>query len=121
MAAARPDTWMPGKWQAFDPLIYDTLPAIAAVYAIYFDADLVYVGQTSNLRGRFQTHRFRHGYARNIITPWGDLPDKTRVAAKARPMRRYGDWAMIELRLIRRLRPRLNGTFVNSRHSKRAA
>lgn len=119
---ARVDTWMPGRWREFDPLAHVDLPLnMPAVYAIYIDGELVYIGQTANLRGRFQTHHLRPGYARNIITPWGDLPGSAKITAKAKPSRRYGDWAMIELRLIRRLRPRLNCTFVNSRHAKRVA
>jgi hypothetical protein len=113
--------WRPGVWRSFSPFDADGLPQLPAVYAIYFDGELVYIGQTSNLRGRFKSHNVRHGYARNFHTPWGSLPGTAAITAKAKPSRRYGDWAMIELRLIRRLRPRLNGTFVNVRNAKRIA
>lgn len=84
------------------------IPAIAGVYAIYFDGDLVYIGQSVNVRNRWCEHQIRLGYAKNIITPWGDIPDKTVVTFKVSASRRYGDWAMRELRLIRRLKPLFN-------------
>jgi hypothetical protein len=84
------------------------LPDQACVYAIYFDGRLVYVGQTNSLSNRFSGHAFRYGYGREIITPWGDIPNTTAIDIKAKFTRRLGDWAMWEIRLIHRLRPGMN-------------
>ena len=53
----------------------DQLPAVACVYAVYFDDSLVYLGSSVDVRNRFSEHKFRHGYGKNIITPWGDIPN----------------------------------------------
>lgn len=97
------------KWQEFGILPrVGTLPNKPCVYAVYFDGRLVYVGQTNRLQNRFCEHKFRHGYGKEIITPWGDVPGTTRVTIKVGFSIRYGDWAMREIRLIHRLKPVLN-------------
>lgn len=130
MSAARPDaciqniarpSLVPGRWGVFDPMRPFLLPTSPAVYVIFFDREPVYVGQTNNLRVRFQRHQIRYGYARNIRTAWGEISDEIAVAGKAKLSKRYGDWAMWELRLIKKLRPRLNGTFVGPRGAERIA
>lgn len=79
-----------------------TVPRVGAgVYAIYFDGDLVYIGSGVNLQGRITAHEW---FLRHSI----DWQTPGRVVIKFRRSRRYGDWAMIELRLLRRLSPRLN-------------
>ncbi len=120
MTAARPDTWMPGRWQKVAAAraglwgVPDT-PNLPGVYVIYFGDELVYIGQSNNIRARFARHNIRYGYAQNIITPWGDVPESVGVFAKIKPSKRLGDWAMWEIRLIHRLQPRLNKTFTGSR------
>ncbi len=84
------------------------LPVVACCYALYFDGRLKYVGSTNNLRNRFSGHAFRHGYAKNIITPWGDFAITTKITLKFKPSKRYGDWLMHECRLIKRLQPEFN-------------
>lgn len=106
-------TWRTFKWPGDGA--DGCLPRAPGVYAIYFDGELRYIGQTVDLRNRFSEHRFRYGYAKNIITPWGDVPDTAVIIIKYSLSRRYGDWAMRELRLIRSLRPRYN---VNGRGRK---
>lgn len=101
-------------WHRFDPMRASGMPRLPACYAIYMRGELVYVGQTVDLRNRFYEHNFRCGYAKNIHHPWGELPDDADVFLKAKFCGRYGSWAMRELRLIRRLRP----TF-NRHHSRR--
>jgi hypothetical protein len=64
-----------------------SLPKVAACYAIYVDGRLVYIGQA----------------------PWGS---GSRIVVKYRQSRKYGDWAMVELRLIRRLSPSGNRVHV---------
>lgn len=70
-------------------------PTTPGVYAFYENGKVVYVGSSVNVSRRIRQHllsyeRFRH------------------YAMKVRPSRRYGDWLMIELRLIKRLNPLLN-------------
>ena len=99
------------KWVRFDLYPKDRknpLPSRPCVYAVYFDDQLVYVGQTNRLSNRFSEHKFRYGYARDIITPWVDLADSTRFHLKVKFSEKYGDWAMWEIRLIRRLQPIYN-------------
>lgn len=116
MKAAKPDTWMPGRWRRVDAaraglLGTPDIPVLPGVYAIYLGDELVYIGQSNNLRVRFARHNIRHGYAKNIITPWGDVPASVGVTVKIKPSVRLGDWAMWEIRLIHRLQPRFNKTF----------
>ena len=99
----------PGRWATYDlPGKRGSLPRFAGVYAIYFDDELVYIGSSTDIANRFSEHKFRHGYARNVITPWCDVPDWTRITLKVRRSVRRGDWAMWEIRLIHRLRPAFN-------------
>ena len=110
MSGARPDTWMP-RWVTASMPYDAALPAAPGVYVVFYDSEPVYVGQSNNLRVRVARHNIRFGYARNIITPWGDFPDTTKVTLRFRVSRRLGDWAMWEIRLISRLHPRFNSTF----------
>ncbi|MNL72991.1 hypothetical protein D3C87_1983930 [compost metagenome] len=76
------------------------------------DGILVYVGQTTNLRSRLSSHQIRLTYTRSIHTKWGFCKA---LHIKVSPSRRHGDWAMRELRLIKRLRP-----VHNQMHNKRS-
>jgi excinuclease UvrABC nuclease subunit len=93
----------------------DKLPNAPCVYAVYFDGELVYVGQSSSLSNRFSGHAFRYGYAKNIHTPWADISSSVRIEIKAKFSERLGDWAMWEIRLIRRLKPIFNTHHLNKR------
>jgi hypothetical protein len=84
------------------------IPQVPACYAVYFDGRLVYIGQSYDLHRRFLLHDFRRSYSSGFITPWGFFHDVQRITLKYKPARRYGEWAMRELRLIRRLEPKLN-------------
>lgn len=98
-------------WETYFPTCRfgrDRLPRRPGVYAIYFDEELVYIGQSNNVAARYFGHRIRHGYGKTIITPWGDIPGETHIAVKVKQSRRYGDWAMDEIRLICRLGPKFN-------------
>lgn len=96
-------------WRFFDITPRSSpLPRVAGVYAVYFDGRLVYVGQSADIANRFSEHKFRHGYGPVIHTPWCDVPNTTRITVKVKPSRRLGDWAMWEIRLIRRLKPLYN-------------
>lgn len=101
-------------WTEFDPT-GNELPAAAGVYVIFLHGKVVYVGQSLNLRQRFSRggggHNIRHGYAKNIHTPWGDFENGgagQSVTGKYRVPRRYGEHLMWEARLIMKLQPRFN-------------
>lgn len=99
-------------WTAVELFVKDgaywlsDLPSVAACYALYLDGDLKYVGQTCDLRKRMAGHELEVArYSANIETPWGYCK---RLHLKYRTSRKYGDWAMVELRLIKRLQPEYN-------------
>jgi excinuclease UvrABC nuclease subunit len=106
-------TWERHDWPRWK------LPHCAGVYAVYIDGQLVYIGQSSDIANRIANHRFRFGYRKNVILPWnGDVPDTSKISLKIKRSKRFGDWAMWELRLIRRLKPIYNSYFC--REAKRA-
>lgn len=107
---------MPSKWKKVELLrLNDTtkvdfssvkIPNSAGCYVVYAHGKPIYVGQTTNLRKRIKSYEFNYArYSNGIHTPWGLCDD---LFLKIRPSIRYGDWAMIELRLIKRLQPRFN-------------
>jgi hypothetical protein len=104
------DTAHTSQWVTHNPFSPATLPAGAAVYVILIDGVAVYVGQSQRLRTRFYEHKFRYGYARNLITPWGVFDDSKNIIVKCKTSKRIGDWAMWEIRLIHRLKPIFNKT-----------
>ena len=104
------------RWVTMNPT--GILPRCACVYAFYLDGVLTYIGQTSDLRNRISEHRIRWGYANQVITPWGESKN---VVMKVSWSRRYGDWAMRELRLIRRLHPPGNVRGYRGRQNRKTA
>jgi len=104
------------KWKEFELFpIKNIFPNKPCVYAVFFDRRLVYIGQSNSLSNRFSGHAFRFGYGKNIHTPWEDLPDTTKINIKAKFSEKLGDWAMWEIRLIRRLKPIYNTHHRNKR------
>lgn len=97
---------MGSRWVTYDfrkPLAsFSDLPKTPGVYAIYIEGELRYVGQSVNVRQRINSHGFRYRFSGTPSTPHG--ASKTLVI-KVRGSEKYGDWAMIELRLINRLKP----------------
>lgn len=84
----------------------DIVPEVGACYAIYLDGELAYIGSTANLRARMGEHGFHYArYAHKIVTRWGRFD---RVHVKYKAFRRFGEWLMVEARLIRRLSPPFN-------------
>lgn len=75
----------------------------AAVYVIYINGKLSYVGHSNTPKFRFSGHSFQHFH--NYKTPWGECTD---LYCKIKYPTSYGKEAMIEKRLIRRLKPRCN-------------
>lgn len=100
--------WKPGRWVAFDPIYPRSLPRAPGVYVISLDGVAVYVGQSADIRGRLGAHNIRPGYGGELITPWGSISPAPAIQGRAKISRRFGDWAMWELRLIRRLQPKFN-------------
>lgn len=102
-----PADWRGSKWVAFDPAgisIYG--PQLPACYVVIVDGRAIYVGQAMNFRARMRDHRIDIArYSESYVTPWGQFDS---VVVKARFADRFGDWAMRELRLIRRLQPCMN-------------
>lgn len=79
------------------------------VYVIYLNERLAYVGQTNNLYQRLLTHRI--GFRNNMWnTNWGKFAD---LYIKVKYPSNLGKEAMIEKRLISRLKP-----FYNKLHYK---
>ena len=104
------------KWKKYKLFpIKEELPNKPCVYAIFFDGNLVYVGQSNSLTNRFAGHAFRFGYGKNIQTPWDSIPDDVKIEIKAKFSEKLGDWAMWEIRLIRRLKPIYNVHHLNKR------
>lgn len=94
------------RWITGDPTLYWNLPAVPAVYAVVLNGRVKYVGECINLFRRFNAYRMREGFGGGTFTPWGQF--KGSLILKYSPSRRFGDWAMRELRLIRKLRPEWN-------------
>lgn len=84
---------------------WSELPREAGCYAFFLGGNLGYIGSSQNVAKRISSHEIRFGYSNAIITPWGRFK---RVTVKVSKSKRFGDWAMRELRLIDRLRPRFN-------------
>jgi hypothetical protein len=101
---------MATNWIEYDPLRirYSGIRNDPCVYCVQIDGITVYVGSTRQFRTRFSEHKFRYGYGRNIHLPWCTIADTKKITVKVGFTKQYGDWAMRELRLIRRLKPDFN-------------
>lgn len=98
--------WATTKWITFDvATLRDTLPRVPACYVVYLDGVLSYIGQSVDFGKRISMHGIRLTYGASIATKWGCFKS---VVIKARFADRTGDWAMREIRLIKRLQPPLN-------------
>lgn len=106
MSYYAPD-WKGTKWIVFDAGMCSLLaPAEPGCYVVYIDGKIAYIGQSINVRKRFSMHGFNFAhYSNDYDTPWGQFDS---VVIKVRFGDRYGDWAMRELRLIKRIKPHLN-------------
>ena len=97
----------------------DSIPPWSACYVIFLDGKLTYIGSSENVRTRLSSHlkwyrkhqngslmqvgRLDRGEGElTIVTPWGNS-DNVRV--KVKRSRAFGDWLMVESRLILRLQP----------------
>jgi hypothetical protein len=101
------------RWQIIAAEDWESLPEKAGVYTVAYlcynrhgrlENDHFYVGSTSNLKHRFRCH---------VNSPTGLLHKDHYGSCSGHEIHfslssRYGDWAMRELRLIRRLQPSAN-------------
>lgn len=86
-------------------------PRHPGVYVVYLGGRVVYVGSSWSLGERFPYH----GLSRidgTWTTPWGESPY---LVVKYKISRRFGDWLMDEIRLIRRLNPSGNKQRITAR------
>lgn len=102
-------------WSEHNPLSLSGVANQPCVYCVKIDGIVVYVGSTRRFRSRFYEHKFRYGYWKNIILPWCDISLGQELSVKIKKSVRYGDWAMDEIRLIRKLRPVFNVAHKNPR------
>jgi excinuclease UvrABC nuclease subunit len=100
---------MAGNWTEIDlwDIHYEfpSGPGCYAVFAVYNDGtQILYIGSAENLKTRLENgHRIELCRYRDFCkTPWGVFKH---IVVKCRVSKRYGDWLMIEARLIRRLQP----------------
>jgi excinuclease UvrABC nuclease subunit len=94
------------KWTTYSLDDLTHIPKVAGCYAVYCNKKLIYVGQSTNVNKRIASYEFNYTrYSDSIHTPWGICKS---LMIKIRKSVKYGDWAMIELRLIKRLKPRFN-------------
>ena len=82
------------------------IPSEPGCYVVYLNGFLAYVGSTRNLQRRMLNYGIRLSRKTGLSkTPWGEA---SLVTIKYKTSLKYGDWLMLEARLIRRLRPRGN-------------
>jgi hypothetical protein len=100
-----------GRWR-YANAIQSNIPFDPGVYVVFAHGRPIYIGSASRLRARILNgHRVKSmGFSGWLQTPWGDFQvDKSDgFHIRFSTSRKYGDWAMRELRLIRRLRPAQN-------------
>jgi len=84
----------------------DKLPESAGCYCFIENGVLVYVGSTVNLARRFNAYTLRPGLSN--ATTFTNIGTFQNLVIKYKPSVRCGDWAMTEIRLICRYKPRLN-------------
>lgn len=84
------------RWTTYNYDLISKVPNKSGVYVIFYGEEAVYVGQSENLRKRLRYHEYLGPSVRE-----GSI-------VKVRLCPKLGEWRMIEFRLLRRLRPRLN-------------
>jgi hypothetical protein len=100
-----PKNWMDWRWMK-------KLPPTPAVYVMFVEGVVkpYYIGATEDLR-----NRFHHGHYKFI-------KERRVVKVKWKLTRRWGDWLMIEKRLVDRLKPVANrGGDPEQRYSRRGS
>lgn len=95
-----------GAWQYYDhfKLQRSFILAIPAVYAIYLNDKLVYVGQTNNMKARYSAYGIKIT-PDGVATPFGVFAS---IQLKIRYSVKVGQEAMVEKRLIYKTKPMFN-------------
>lgn len=91
------------RWFDFNPHDPSDAPRVPGVYCYKYGRLVAYVGSASDLRARLLQHA-----SQPRKSAWMLCPDPAELTGKFRPSLKYGDWMMIEARLIRKLRPAFN-------------
>lgn len=106
------------RWVEFGDLsLPSELLVKPACYVVFGDGRVQYVGSTMNMQRRLSKHgAVRVLYGASTETPWGIFRD---FKIKIRYSTKYGDWAMRELRLIRRLKPTQNLAMTGKKYRSR--
>lgn len=105
------DEWLSFKGERrrlWFELPHDTNKQWPCCYALYQFGELVYIGQTGNLQSRIRQHKSKRAF---------ELIDWSEITIKAKLCRRFGEWAMAEVRLIDRLSPPWNRHLTRNRES----
>ena len=97
--------FLPDKWRVYKGIDIFRLEEKPGCYVIYSGGELVYIGQSNSLRFRIAQHLSK-ARCSGLETPWGN---RDALLIKAKYPSIFGKEAMIEKRLIRKLKPRLNG------------
>lgn len=90
------------RWQITSS--FKKIPPVPGCYAFYRWRKLYYIGSSVNMRQRIW------GHANS-----GRIDKPTHI--KFKPTRRYGEWLMVEARLLRRLHPTANIKGVGPMHA----
>lgn len=95
-----------GRWKRLSPPFRNgEVPNVAGCYVFYINGNIAYIGSSNGLWRRIRSYQFRRvGSSNTFKTYWGT----GEVCLKYRTSDVYGDWLMIEARLIRRLKPPFN-------------
>lgn len=105
------------RWRRFNPRDSTTLPKGAGVYVVHLHGRAIYIGSSTTLSHRYRQHI--HGLRYSEEKNW---PAIMGLKGKYFSSKKFGDWAMIELRLVRRLRPDFNTRHVQDQaHAATAA
>ena len=89
------------RWRVVNDM--EAVPEAPGCYVLGQAGLPLYIGQSVNLRDRLKEHGWKIQQG-EVFTSWGSF----RASIKIRIGLRFGEWLMLEARLIRRLRPSFN-------------
>ena len=91
------------RWKQTALLEFNKLPQSPGIYVIYFGGLVSYIGSAVNLKARLNRYGFKNPLSqKHIVKEWGDV--KTAII-KYRAQKSFGEYAMVEIRLISYLSP----------------
>jgi len=93
------------KWRKYDSLERPCIKEFAGVYAIYINRRLVYIGSSQNVAQRVHFHAMELYNGRPCKEEW---PKVETISFKIKYSEKFGDWLMLEARLIKRIKPLMN-------------